>query len=158
MVKNIVLLAALVGIIHAGSLELTYGSTFGRWTWLKESRVITGAYVDTLYGKHVEYELSAGHIYAQPKNPHDHYDNDKAVNYGGVSFRYRLHRFFVGFGVVFVDEITQRLSSSYNFKSQAGILIGPLVFRVEHISNGGIKGPNIGESLVTAGLRYDFAW
>ena len=86
-------------------------------------------------------------------NPSD-LDNDKATAWLGIAKRVHWKGLFVGFGLVVVDQTSQRISSHINFKTSAGFRLGPLVAQVQHISNAGLDGENDGDSFVTLGLRF----
>lgn len=102
-------------------------------------------------------EWTVGYIFGQKKNPDNYWNNDDPTSYVGVGKRLEWRRFFLGFGIVAVDRLSQRLSSTWNFKTQLGFHYGHFVMLVQHISNSGIQQPNDGEDLITLGLRFEFA-
>ena len=145
------LLLALPFPLSAAELELAGGSTFDRYRTLHESGVANLNLV-TRPRERFPTEWSVGFILEQDKNP-SQLDNDKATAWLGVAKRARWKGLFVGFGVVVVDQTSQRMSSHLNFKSSAGFQIGPWVAQVQHISNGGLDGVNDGENIATLGFR-----
>lgn len=145
------LLLALPFQLSAAELELAGGTTFGRYESLRESGVVNLSLL-TSPGERFPTEWSVGLVLAQDKNP-SYLDNDEATAWLGIAKRARWRGLFLGLGVVVVDQTSQRLSSHFNFKSSAGFEFGPLVVQVQHISNGGLKGENDGESFVTLGFR-----
>lgn len=137
--------------LSAAELELAGGTTFDRYETLYDSGVVNLNLVTDPRGR-FPTEWSLGLVLAQDKNP-SYLDNDEATAWFGIAKRAQWKGLFVGFGVVVVDQTSQRLSSHLNFKSSAGFALGPLVVQVQHISNGGLKGENDGESFVTLGFR-----
>jgi len=99
-------------------------------------------------------EWTVGYIFGQHKNPDNYWNNDDPTTYLGVGKRLEWQRLLLGFGIVAVDRVSQRLSSTFNFKTQLGFQYGHFVVMVQHISNGGLKEPNDGESFFTLGLRF----
>ena len=146
------LLLALPFELPAAELELAGGTTFARYETLHESGVANLNLVTNPQGR-FPTEWSIGVLLAQDKNP-SYLDNDEATAWLGIARRARWKGLFVGLGVVVVDQTNQRLSSHVNFKTSAGFHLGPLVLQVQHISNGGLKGENDGDSLVTVGVRF----
>jgi hypothetical protein len=144
-------LLALPLQLPAAELELAGGTTFDRYETLHESGVANLNLVTNPRGR-FPTEWSIGLVFAQDKNPPD-LNNDEATAWLGVAKRVRWKGLFAGFGVVVVDQTSQRLSSHLNFKTSAGFQFGPLVAQVQHISNGGLEGENDGESFVTLGFR-----
>ena len=145
------LLLALPFRLPAAELELAGGTTFNRYRTLHESGVASLNLV-TRARERFPTEWSIGLILEQDKNP-SQLDNDKATAWLGVAKRARWKGLFVGFGLVVVDQTSQRMSSHLNFKTSAGFHLGPLVAQVQHISNGGLDGINDGENIVTLGFR-----
>ena len=148
------LLAAVLatGNAHAMDLELTGGYTFDRYHSLYDTHAVNANLItnaDSLFPT----EWSYGHIFRQSKNPDNRFNNDDPVNYIGVGKRVDWHGLFAGFGLVLVDQTSQRLSTAWNFKTQIGFHYGPFVVLVQHMSNGGYKQPNDGENIYGVGLR-----
>lgn len=145
------LLLALPFQLSAAELELAGGTTFNRYETLRDSGVVNLNLVTDPRG-HFPTEWSVGFVLAQDNNP-SYLDNDEATAWLGVAKRAQWNGLFLGFGLVVVDQTSQRMSSHLNFKTSAGFLVGPLVVQVQHISNAGLKGENDGESFVTLGVR-----
>lgn len=59
---------------------------------------------------------------------------------------------FAGFGPAVITHQTTTLTSQYQFITTFGLHRGHWAIAVRHISNGGTRGDNVGENLVT------FAW
>ncbi len=130
-------------------LELTTGSTFDRGEQ-DGSKVFELAYVSSGW---FPTEIGYGHI-----NGSDFPSGnlDQPVNYVALSKRLSYRGVFVGLGFVVTDQTSRRLSTNFNFKSQAGIGYGYLVGKVEHLSNAGIEGENDGDTFFSIGLRITF--
>lgn len=154
---------------QAMDLEVTGGYTFGRSGGFVGTADSCGYYLicQDLYNAGVASanlisdansllptEWAVGYIFGQRKNPDNSWNNDDPTTYIGVGKRLEWRGLFVGFGIVAVDRLSQRLSSTFNFKSQLGIHYGHFVMMVQHISNGGLKLPNDGEDFYVLGLRF----
>jgi hypothetical protein len=99
-------------------------------------------------------EWTLGYIFGQRKNPDNHWNNDDPTTYLGVGKRLEWQGLMLGLGLVAIDRVSQRLSSTLNLKTQIGFQYGHFVVMVQHISNGGLKHPNDGESFYNLGLRF----
>lgn len=131
----------------AGEVELSMGSAFDRGEQ-DSSKVFEAAYISQ--GR-LPTELAFGHINGSDFSK----DNlDKSVNYFALGKRLRYGWFFVGLGFVVTDQTSSRLSTNFNFKSLGGVQLGPLVGKVEHLSNAGIAGENDGDTFFSLGFRF----
>ena len=144
-------LLALAFALPSAELELAGGTTFDRYETLHESGVAHLSLVTNPRGR-FPTEWSIGLVLEQDKNP-SYLDNDEAVAWLGIAKRARWRGLFVGFGLVVVDQTSQRISSHVNFKTSAGFQLGPLVAQAQHISNAGLHGMNDGENIVSLGFR-----
>jgi hypothetical protein len=80
---------------------------------------------------------------------------------GGARFRYGdetnwYHSLFFSFQAAAQSGRTQALSTGYEFVSTLGWQWKHLSFQVRHVSNGGFKEPNRGETMALVGLGFDF--
>ncbi len=130
-----------------GDVEFTLGSTFDRGKQ-DSSKVFGATYVSQ---GHIPTEWAYGHINGSdfPRN-----NLNKSVNYFALGKRLRYGWFFVGLGLVVTDQTSSRLSTNFNFKSLGGMQLGPLVGKVEHLSNAGIQGENNGDTFFSLGFRF----
>jgi len=138
--------------LPAAELELAGGTTLGRYQTLHESGVANINLVTDPRGR-FPTEWSIGLVFAQDRNP-SYLDNDEATAWLGIAKRARWKGLFVGFGLVVVDQTSQRISSHVNFKSSAGFHLGRLTAQMQHISNAGLHGTNDGETFFTLGFRF----
>jgi hypothetical protein len=74
-------------------------------------------------------------------------------HYGAADAWYRP--LFFGFQVAANNQMTQALSSHYQFVSTLGWQGQHLSFQIRHISNGGLNGPNRGETMALVGVGFD---
>lgn len=65
------------------------------------------------------------------------------------------HPLFFSFQLAGSDRATQALSSRYQFISTLGWQGEHLSFQLRHVSNGGLHGPNRGETMALVGLGFD---
>jgi len=143
--------------VRAMDWELGGGATFDRYQSLHESGVITTSLI-TQTASRFPTEWSLGYIFGQEKNPDDAFNNDDPVFWGGVGKRLEWKFLVLGLGIVAVNQTSQRLSTAINFKSQAGLRLGPCLALVQHISNAGMHGANDGETFFTVNLRLPLDW
>ena len=138
---------------QAMDLEVTGGYTFDRFHSLFDTGVVNANLItdaDSLFPT----EWSLGYVFGQDKNPDNKWNNDDPTTFIGVGKRVDWHGLFAGFGIIAVDRTSQRLSSTFNFKTQLGFHYGPFVAMVQHLSNGGLKQPNDGENFYLVGVRF----
>lgn len=138
--------------IHAMELEMAGGNTFKRTGGLHNAGVINANLI-TNANSLLRTEWTVGYIFGQHKNGDNHWNNDDPTTYLGVGKRLGWHGLMLGLGIVVVNRVSQRLSSYLNFKTQLGFQYGYFEAMVQHMSNGGLKQPNDGESFFTLGLR-----
>jgi len=62
---------------------------------------------------------------------------------------------FLSFQLAGINHTTQALSSHYQFVSTLGWQGEHLSFQLRHISNGGLNGPNRGETMALVGVGFD---
>lgn len=97
-----------------------------------------------------------------PRSDNPRYDTDERVlllaggarfRYGGADDWYR-HLFFA-FQLAAQDGRTRALSSGYEFVSTFGYSWHHLSLQLRHISNGGLRKPNWGETAVLLGIGFE---
>ncbi|MEI7035289.1 acyloxyacyl hydrolase [Fulvimonas yonginensis] len=74
-------------------------------------------------------------------------------HYGAPDAWYRP--LFFSFQVAATNHTTQALSSHYQFVSTLGWQAEHLSFQLRHVSNGGLNGPNRGETMALVGVGFD---
>lgn len=80
---------------------------------------------------------------------------DRSVLVSHLGFRFdRNDGLTLGFGIGSQRNLTDALSGEPQFVSTIGWIRGRWVFLVRHISNGGLDDPNIGETMLLAGMRF----
>lgn len=143
----------------AVDLELGGGYTFDRFRTLYDSGVLGARVMSNASGRWPT-EWSAGYVLGQDKNASDKNHNDLPVAYLAIGKRLRWRWLYVGAGLAAVDQTSQRISSTLNFKTQAGLRVpiyrGLGVYGMaQHISNAGLAGgENDGETFYEFGLGY----
>jgi|GEM_PF-2107198 len=140
--------------LWGAEIEAGGGSTFCRYNSLHNSKVANLNLI-TQQATRFPTEWSLGYIFGQSKNS-SYLNNDEPTAWIGFSKRFRWKSLILGFGLVAVNQTSQRLSSHLNFKSEAGFQLGPLVALAQHISNAGLYGANDGESIFTINYRFSF--
>jgi hypothetical protein len=78
----------------------------------------------------------------------------------GARFRYGTpdawyRPLFFSFQLAGINHTTQALSSHYQFVSTLGWQGKHLSFQLRHVSNGGLNGPNRGETMALVGVGFD---
>ena len=74
-------------------------------------------------------------------------------HYGAPDAWYRP--LFFSFQLAGINHTTQALSSHYQFVSTLGWQGRHLSFQLRHVSNGGLNGPNRGETMALVGVGFD---
>ncbi|UGB38144.1 acyloxyacyl hydrolase [Frateuria soli] len=79
---------------------------------------------------------------------------------GGARFHYGApdawyRPLFFSFQLAGINHTTQALSSHYQFVSTLGWQGEHLSFQLRHVSNGGLNGPNRGETMALVGVGFD---
>ena len=74
-------------------------------------------------------------------------------HYGATDAWYRP--LFFSFQLAGTNHTTQALSSHYQFVSTLGWQGEHLSFQLRHVSNGGLNGPNRGETMALVGVGFD---
>lgn len=97
-----------------------------------------------------------------PRGKNPRYDTDERVLLlaGGARVRYGdpddwYRNLFFSFQVAAQDGRTRALSSGYEFVSTLGYTWHHLSLQVRHMSNGGLRKPNWGETAVLVGVGFD---
>ena len=109
-------------------------------------------------------DVSAGWINGRDVNRYRHaeYDTSHSVallaagarfHYGAPDAWYRS--LFFGFQLAGINQTTQALSSHYQFVSTLGWQGEHLSLQIRHVSNGGLNGPNRGETMALVGVGFD---
>jgi len=158
-VRQILHLTIILGLLlspafelKAADIELGGGYTFKRYEKLHNAGVASLNLI-TQEDSSIPTEWSLGYIFSQSKNS-QFGNNDDPTAWVGVGKRFHWKNLVLGFGLVAVDQTSQRLSSTLNFKSEGGFHLGPLVLLVQHISNAGLEGSNDGETFFTLSYRF----
>lgn len=163
--------AALLGFAALPAAAAEVNLEAGRSFMASQDGTST-AYVETVFDEHAlgdsrcawAPDLSFGWIDGRnlPHNGNPRYDTDERVlllaggarfRYGGVDDWYR-HLFFA-FQLAAQDGRTRALSSGYEFVSTLGYSWHHLSLQLRHISNGGLRKPNWGETAVLVGVGFD---
>lgn len=76
------------------------------------------------------------------------------TSWAGVQYMIVDRDLFAGFGPAVITHQTTTLTSQYQFITTFGFHHGHWALAVRHISNGGTRGDNVGENLVT--LAWNF--
>jgi hypothetical protein len=80
---------------------------------------------------------------------------DETVWLGAVGARLNLWRgFFTSFELGAVSSQTPAFSSTYQFVTSLGWSYEHFVVSLRHVSNGGLKGSNYGETMLLAGVSF----
>ena len=87
-------------------------------------------------------------------------DDDALLLAGGARFRYGnaddwYRNLFFSFQLAAQDGRTRALSNGYEFVSTFGYTWHHLSLQVRHISDGGIRKPNWGETAILAGVGFE---
>ncbi len=150
----LVLSTLSAGSAWAGHLEIGVGGTFKYHDEGAERDLVNIAWVEEGL---LADEVAAGRLSGKALRPdRDGGDPDlgEAVHYLSWGKRLTWQRWFVGLAVAVVDQTSSRLSSTLEFKTQVGWAAGPVVLKLEHLSNGGFHGENRGENLAVIGWRF----
>lgn len=79
---------------------------------------------------------------------------NRDTSWMGVQYMIVDRDLFAGFGPALISRQTSTLTSQYQFITTFGWHHGHWALAVRHISNGGTRGDNIGENLVTLGWNF----
>lgn len=90
-------------------------------------------------------ELSGGSLYDAPQ---------RAATWGSVSYVLTDPHLFAGIGVAVDNHLTSTLTSRLLFQTQAGFHYKHWRILVRHLSNAGLKGENIGETMILVGWEF----
>ncbi|HEY3645942.1 MAG TPA: acyloxyacyl hydrolase [Gammaproteobacteria bacterium] len=80
--------------------------------------------------------------------------DDRDTSFVAASYMIVDQHLFASFGPALITKQTETLTSAYQFMTTFGYHTGDWALGVRHLSNGGLKGANIGENLVF--LSYHF--
>jgi hypothetical protein len=154
VLRTVILLQLAQSQAWGIDLEAGGGATLYRYERLHNAPVVNLNLISQADSR-FPIEWSLGYISpAQESNELVWLDNDKPTWWIGVSKRAVWNALFLGFGLVAIDQTSQRMSSNLNFKTEGGFQLGPFVAMVQHISNAGLKGSNDGETFFTCNLRF----
>ncbi|MGA9854360.1 MAG: hypothetical protein WBR29_03660 [Gammaproteobacteria bacterium] len=90
-------------------------------------------------------ELSGGSLFDAPQ---------RAATWASVSYVLTDPHLFAGIGVAVDNHITSTLTSKMLFQTQAGFHYHHWRILVRHLSNAGLKGENIGETMILVGWEF----
>jgi hypothetical protein len=77
--------------------------------------------------------------------------DDRDTTFVAASYQIVDEHLFASFGPALITHQTETLTSTYQFMTTFGYHKGIWGFGVRHLSNGGLRGKNIGENLVFVG-------
>lgn len=86
--------------------------------------------------------------------PRERLDHDVGVAAAGVRLPDLRHGLFVGFQLAAATPHTGALCSTQQFVSSLGWQRGHAVVMLRHISNGSTREPNLGETMLLAGVDF----
>ncbi|GAP65551.1 Lipid A 3-O-deacylase [Mizugakiibacter sediminis] len=86
--------------------------------------------------------------------PRERLDHDVGVAAAGVRLPDLWHGLFVGFQLAAATPHTGALCSAQQFVSSLGWRRGRAVVMLRHISNGSTREPNLGETMLLAGVDF----
>ncbi|MGH8402843.1 MAG: hypothetical protein ACRESO_05505 [Gammaproteobacteria bacterium] len=95
--------------------------------------------------EHTHWDFSAGNI---------SHSIDRDTSWLGAQYEIMDKDLFAGFGPALITHQTSTLTSQYQFITTFGYHHRHWALAVRHISNGGTRGDNIGENMVT--LAWSF--
>lgn len=81
-------------------------------------------------------------------------DKHRDTSWVAASYMIVDEHLFASFGPALITHQTETLTSQYQFMTTFGYHRGNWGFGVRHLSNGGLRGANIGENLVFLGYRF----
>ena len=81
-------------------------------------------------------------------------DKNRDTSFVAASYMIVDEHLWASFGPALVTHQTETLTSTYQFMTTFGYHKGNWGFGVRHLSNGGLRGKNIGENLVFLGYRF----
>lgn len=90
-------------------------------------------------------ELSAGSLFDAP---------DRSATWASMSYVITDPHLFAGLGIAVVNHTTSTLTSGVLFQTQAGFHYHHWRILVRHLSNAGISGENISESMILVGWEF----
>jgi hypothetical protein len=90
-------------------------------------------------------ELSGGSLFDAPQ---------RAANWVSVSYVLTDPHLFAGIGIALDNHDTSTLTSRILFQTQFGLHYMHWRIAVRHLSNAGLKGENIGETMVLVGWEF----
>lgn len=160
------LIAATMPAMAATRVEIqgarSYMDSYGSHAAFVEAVFPARPLGDTRY--HWSPDLSAGWIDARdvPRYRGSRYDTSASVTL--LAAGARVHRgdagdwyqpLFASFQVAATNHTTQALSGHYQFVSTLGWQASHFTVALRHISNGGLEGPNRGETMALIGVAFD---
>jgi hypothetical protein len=80
--------------------------------------------------------------------------DNRDTSFVAASYMIVDEHLFASFGPALITHQTETLTSQYQFMTTFGYHRGDWAFGVRHLSNGGLRGANIGENLVFLGYRF----
>lgn len=95
--------------------------------------------------EHTAWDFSVGNI---------SHTIDRDTSWAGVQYEIIDRDLYAGFGPVLITHQTGTLTSQYQFMTTFGYHRGDFGISVRHISNGGTRGDNVGENLVTLSWQF----
>ena len=151
----------------AAHLEIQGGRSY------MDAHGANAAFIETTFAPHAigssgrldwSPDISAGWINGRDVNRYRHAEFDTshsvALLAAGARFHYGApdawyRPLFFSFQLAGTNQTTQALSSHYQFVSTLGWQGEHLSLQIRHISNGGLNGPNRGETMALVGVGFD---
>lgn len=156
------LLVTALAPAHAATYEVLGGAskTSGwRWTEAAFAAAVGDPHPFELDGHALAWAPDAelgwiGPRSATPQNIHENMTHPAWMVMGGARLSGFWRRAFFGFDVALTKNRTGTLSSPYEFVSTFGWQGGRYVLAIRHISNASLHEPNLGETMLLAGVRF----
>ena len=149
-------LGTSAGAARAASLDLAAGASF-----TSGQRSTAVAAVDILGTPHqwkgIALQSDAGLSYVAARQHQEHaFGRGAWVAAAGIRLPELWHHTFFSFQIAAATPRTPALSSTQQFVSSLGWTNHGMVVLVRHISNGSTRKPNLGETMVLAGVNLTF--
>lgn len=154
--------ATMLAPAHAATYEALGGvsKTSGwRWTEAVFATVVGDPRPFDAGRRALTWSLDAGLGWvgprsASPQNVRENMTHPVWMAMGGVRLSGFWRQAFFGFGVALTKDRTGTLSSPYEFVSTFGWQGDRYVLAIRHISDASLHEPNLGETMVLAGVRF----
>ena len=105
-------------------------------------------------GRAIAFDYSPGFWHLEFSAGNISHTLNRDTSWVGVQYMIVDRDLFAGFGPALITHQTSTLTSQYQFITTFGWHHDHWALAVRHISNGGTRGDNIGENLVTLGWSF----